>query len=50
MENTNTNQDIQKIREHMDKNRKDKEAAGVIQLILLPVWIWLVYQAVSNLL
>jgi len=50
MENKNTTEDIQKIREHMDRNRKDKEAAGLIQLILLPLTIFIIYTALKGLL
>ena len=50
MENLNTNEDIKRIRENSEWDRKNKEAAGVIQLILLPLTIFIIYTALKGLL
>ena len=50
MENLNTNEDIKRIRENSDIDRKNKEAAGVIQLILLPLTLFILYTALKGLL
>ena len=49
MENLNTNEDIKRIRENSDFNRKNTETKGVLSLLMLPVWIWIIFQALKGL-
>jgi hypothetical protein len=48
MENTQSQHEdnIKKIAENLEFQKKQQETKGVVQLILLPVWIYLIYQII----
>jgi hypothetical protein len=50
MENTQKTheENVQRIADNLDAKKKEQETRGVIQLVLLPVWIYIIYQLIAH--
>lgn len=50
MENTTKTheENVQRIADNLDKQKEVQETRGVIQLVLLPVWIYIIYQLIAH--
>ena len=50
MENTTKTheENVQRIADNLDAKKKEQETRGVIQLVLLPVWIYIIYQLIAH--